>query len=57
MLLNHRQQLDEFKKIPLKIGVAGGENKANAILAALSNNLIDVLVTDEITGESLLAHK
>lgn len=49
--------LDEFKKIPLKIGVAGGENKANAILAALSNNLIDVLVTDEITGESLLTHK
>ncbi|WP_426428674.1 sugar-binding transcriptional regulator [Staphylococcus equorum] len=47
---------DEYKKVPLKIGVAGGENKEKAISAALNNNLIDVLVTDEITGAKLLGN-
>ncbi|MDW8564883.1 sugar-binding transcriptional regulator [Staphylococcus shinii] len=46
--------IEEYKKIPLKIGIAGGKNKEKAIKAALNNNLIDVLVTDESTGVELL---
>lgn len=47
-------EIEEYKKIPLKIGIAGGKNKEKAIKAALNNNLIDVLVTDENTGIALL---
>ena len=45
---------EEYKKIPLKIGVAGGINKASAIHAALKNELIDVLVIDEETAINIL---
>ncbi|WP_323703817.1 sugar-binding transcriptional regulator [Mammaliicoccus sp. Dog046] len=46
--------MEEYKRIPLKIGIAGGNNKVKAIKAALNNKLIDVLVTDEHTGKALL---
>ncbi|GEQ04146.1 MULTISPECIES: sugar-binding transcriptional regulator [Staphylococcus cohnii species complex] len=47
-------EIEEYKRIPLKIGIAGGKNKEKAIKAALNNHLIDVLVTDENTGMELL---
>ncbi|HHX24650.1 MAG: sugar-binding transcriptional regulator [Tepidanaerobacteraceae bacterium] len=46
--------LDSLKNIPTVIGVAGGEEKHEAILAALKGHYIDVLITDENTGEFLL---
>jgi DNA-binding transcriptional regulator LsrR (DeoR family) len=39
----------------LTIGVAGGEKKAEAILAALRGKLINGLITDEAAARSLLA--
>jgi DNA-binding transcriptional regulator LsrR (DeoR family) len=46
--------LEELKKAPRVIGVAGGERKVQAIRACLAGKLISVLVTDKFTAEKLL---
>ena len=46
--------LEKLTKIPLVIGVAGGPDKHEAILAALKGRHLDVLITDEHTGHFLL---
>ncbi len=47
--------LDDILKIKLTIGVAGGSpEKAKAIQGALNGGYLDVLVTDQLTAESLL---
>lgn len=46
--------IDQIKKIPRVIGIAGGEKKFDIILAALRNHIIDVLVTDHVTAQKLL---
>lgn len=46
--------LEELKKIPLKICVAYGNHKVEAIRAALRGALIDVLITDRETAEQLI---
>jgi DNA-binding transcriptional regulator LsrR (DeoR family) len=45
--------LDELKKIPRVVGVAGGSIKLEAIYAAVQAHLINVLVTDHITAKAL----
>ncbi len=50
-------QLHDLVKIPIRIGVAGGPGKVNAISGALLSNLLNVLVTDSITARSILAAK
>lgn len=45
-------QSSKLKEIPLVIGVAGGEEKIEAIRAALEGGLIHVLITDEQTGDA-----
>jgi len=47
-------KLDEFKSIPTKIGLASGPNKAWPILSILRGNHLDVLITDEATGQRIL---
>ncbi len=47
--------LDEFASIPTKIGVASGPNKAGPILSVMRGRHLDTLVTDEATGERVLA--
>lgn len=48
--------LDDIKRIPTSIGVAGGmPEKVTAIHGALVGKYINVLVTDQMTAESLLA--
>ncbi|MDU8924184.1 transcriptional regulator LsrR [Pasteurellaceae bacterium LIM206] len=47
--------LERLQKIPNIIGIAGGENKVEAILAALYGNHINSLVTEEKTARLLLA--
>lgn len=48
--------LDDIKRVPISIGVAGGvPEKVGAIKGALVGKYINVLVTDQITAESLLA--
>jgi deoxyribonucleoside regulator len=46
--------LDDLAAIPRVIGVACGEAKAVAILAALRGNHLDALVTDSLTAEAIL---
>ncbi|WP_373779009.1 transcriptional regulator LsrR [Glaesserella sp.] len=46
--------LDNLKKIPTVIGIAGGENKVEAILSALQGKHINSLVTDEKTARMIL---
>lgn len=45
--------LDDYKKIPVRIGVAGGKEKVEAIRAALKGEYINVLITDFQTAELL----
>lgn len=45
--------MEDYKKIPVRIGVAGGEEKAEAIRAAVKGNYINVLVTDLLTAKLL----
>ncbi|MBN1934995.1 MAG: sugar-binding transcriptional regulator [Anaerolineae bacterium] len=46
--------LEQMRRIPRVIGVAGGPDKYEVIRAALRGKLIDVLVTDEETGRRLM---
>lgn len=47
--------LDNLKRIPTIIGVAGGEDKVEAIIAALLGQHINSLVTEEKTARTILA--
>ncbi|MDH3001531.1 transcriptional regulator LsrR [Chelonobacter oris] len=47
--------LEKLVKIPTVIGIAGGENKVDAILSALKGKYINSLVTEEITARMILA--
>ncbi len=46
--------LEDLKKMNNVIGVAGGLNKVDAILAVLKGQYLDVLITDEETAAALL---
>jgi DNA-binding transcriptional regulator LsrR (DeoR family) len=46
--------LEQLRKIPLLVGVAGGASKVKAIRSALLGRLVNVLITDRITAISLL---
>lgn len=48
--------LEELKKIPCKIGVVSGVQKAEALHSALKGGYIDVLYADEEVGKALLAY-
>lgn len=45
---------DELKKIPRVVGIAGGDHKHATIKAALKGKLINVLITDKNTANSLM---
>lgn len=47
-------ELEQLKKIPRVIAVAGGIEKVPVLRAALKGRLINVLVTDERTAQALL---
>jgi DNA-binding transcriptional regulator LsrR (DeoR family) len=46
--------LEQIRKIPRVIGIAGGTAKHGIIRAALHGNILDVLITDLSTAETLL---
>lgn len=46
-------ELEKFKKIPIRVGVAYGMEKAEAILSTLRGGLVNVLITDEEVAEFL----
>lgn len=41
-------------KIPVRIGVAGGKDKTEAIAAAIKGDYINVLITDLQTARQLM---
>jgi deoxyribonucleoside regulator len=45
----------ELRRVPVRIGVAGGPTKVRPILGALRGGLVTVLVTDLPTAEAVLA--
>jgi deoxyribonucleoside regulator len=47
--------LEQLKKIPYVVGLAGGSFKTEAIAAALRGKLVNILVTDANTSEQLKA--
>lgn len=46
---------DQLKKVPRRIGVAGGEQKVAAITAAVSGGWVNTLVTDLDTAQAMLS--
>lgn len=46
--------LQDLKRIPKVIGVAGGEGKLKPILGALRGGYINILITDDVTASALL---
>jgi DNA-binding transcriptional regulator LsrR (DeoR family) len=46
--------LDQLKRIPRVVGIAGGPQKREVVRAVLEGNLINVLVTDHQTAVSIL---
>lgn len=44
----------QMLNIPTRVGIAGGEHKRDAIAAALANELVNVIVTDEPTAVGIL---
>lgn len=46
---------DSYRRIPRRIGLAGGERKHAAIRAAIAGNWVNVVVTDLATARALLA--
>lgn len=47
--------LDQLKKVRYVMAVAGGENKADAIIGALKGRIINIIVTDNKTAEAILS--
>ena len=47
--------LEDLKRVQLRLGIAGGAAKVNAIIGALNSKLVNFLVTDSITAR-LLTH-
>jgi deoxyribonucleoside regulator len=47
-------EIERFKDMKNVIGIAVGNKKVNAIKTAIKSNFINVLITDEKTGQSLL---
>lgn len=47
-------QIDMLKSVPLVVGLAGGIDKKDCILAALRGGYINVLITDELTALSII---
>ena len=47
-------EFNQFKKIPLKITLASGIQKAHTVFYALKGHLIDVLIVDEMLAKKIL---
>ncbi|WP_244269854.1 sugar-binding transcriptional regulator [Caldanaerovirga acetigignens] len=49
--------LEDIKRIPIVVGIAGGKSKMKAVLAALRGGYMKVLITDEKTARWLAGEK
>ena len=58
--LNHRvigMGLNQLRRVPRSVGIAGGERKFQAIRGALVGHWINVLITDRTTADRLIQEK
>jgi DNA-binding transcriptional regulator LsrR (DeoR family) len=46
--------IEKLRPIPRRVGVAGGKNKFEAILAALRGKYVNILITDHLTAQKLV---
>ena len=46
--------IDDLTKIPIRIGVAGGNAKIDPIIGALRGKLVNILITDSVTALEVL---
>lgn len=47
--------LDQMRTMPMRLGIAGGPDKIDAVRAVVDSGLINALVTDTSVAEALLA--
>lgn len=47
-------KIEDLQQIPIRIGIAGGSAKVNAIKGALKSKLINYFVTDNLTAKMLI---
>jgi len=47
-------ELDELRKIPVRVGVAAGREKGRGVLGALRGELVNVLICDQAVAASVL---
>jgi DNA-binding transcriptional regulator LsrR (DeoR family) len=47
--------LATLKSAPRVVGIAGGQSKVPALLAALAGKWINVLITDRLSAEQLIS--
>lgn len=47
-------ELEQLRKVPKVIVVAGGAEKAEAILGALRGGYVDILITDEAAAPATI---
>ena len=43
-----------MRQIPIRVGIAYGKDKTDAIKGALKGKIINVLITDNATAEAIL---
>ena len=46
--------LEQLRRVPNVIAVSSGSNKAHAILSAIKGKIIQTLITDDLTAQSIL---
>ena len=49
--------VNELRRVPRRVGIAGGSRKFHAIRAALRGGWVDVLITDQTTARRLLSDR
>ena len=47
-------QLDMIRKIPVKIGIAGGSKKVHSVIGAIHGGFINVLITNAECARELI---
>ena len=47
--------MDVFRKIPLRIGIASGEKKVEAVKGAVNGGLINILITNVECAKKLIS--
>ena len=47
-------RLEDIRKVPSKIGIAGGERKVGAVMGAIKGGYVNTLITDTECAQILI---